>query len=369
MIGHIIVYLLLAIILFTFNVINTSYVPFLISVIFVIVSLISLAVLIILNINTEVTFENENMLATIKDKQPIALVVRNNSFLPLVRCKTVVQVQSGRNKKKRNYTVKAYCDAKSTTRCEFNVNCTNCEVVSMKIKKFYVYDFLNLFCLFKKGKSGSSILVLPKQLDNFLIQKIGYKINNDENMLYSDKKPGDDITEIFSIRDYVGGDKIRNIHWKLSSKKDKIMVKEYSLPLFENDIIILDIFEFSGKNKDNRNELFQLLYGLLCEFLRMSYDIKICFNKDGCNIYTIHNVRDVYYIMAQVYGIIPHKESAASLYAGFDCDNIQKRFFYVTGYQDSNAVSAMKMLSGMGTVHYLIPGHTDKNTVPVKFEG
>lgn len=371
MVGHIIVYLLLAGILFAFNIVNTSYIPFLISVLFIIISLISLATVIILRVNSEVSFKEENIVATIKDKCKVSLVIRNNSFIPLIRCKTVVQVQFGRNNKKRNYTVRTYCGAKSLQTCEFNVGCADCEVVSMKIKKFYVYDFLNLFCLFRKAESKSDILVLPEMPDDLLIQRMGYKINNDENMQYSDKKPGDDLTEIFAIRDYTGGDKIRNIHWKLSSKKDKLMVKEYSLPLTENDVVIVDVFETAKRNKDNRNEVFKLFYGLVCEFLKRGFGIRVCFNKNGFNICEIKNMHDVYYLLSQVYGIIPYKEGAnvASLYAEHGHDNQQKRFFYVSGYQDNNSVSSMKILSSMGNVHYLIPGNTDRMSVPVKFEG
>lgn len=371
MVGHIIVYLLLAAILFAFNVVNTSYVPFLILVLFVVISVISLVMVIVLNINTDVFFKEENMLATIKDKHTVSLVIRNKSFIPLIRSKAVVQVQFGRNKKKRNYTVKAYCDANSTEICEFSVNCTNCEIVSMKIKKFYVYDFLNLFCLYKKSKSEGSILVLPELSDEFLIQKIGYKISNDESMLYSDKRPGDDVTEIFAIRDYVGGDKIRNIHWKLSSKRDNLMVKDYSLPLLENDIVLIDIFKYTNKNSDNRNEIFKLLYSLLCQFLKMGLGAKVCFNKDGFNICEIQNMHDVYYLLGKIYGIIPYNDSmnVASSYVVQEYSSEEKRFFYIAGYLDNKAQSSMRILSSMGNVNYLIPGHTDKSIVPVRFEG
>ena len=370
MIGHVIVYLIFAIILFVFNVINTSYVPFLLLVLFAIISFVSLVTVIILNFNTEVSFQDEKILAQIKEKQSVLLQIRNKSFIPLVRSKIIVQVQYGQDKKKRKFKIKAYCGANSTENCEFSIDCTNCEVVSMKIKKFYVYDFLNLFCLYRKPNSKSSILVLPKLLDDFLIQKIGYKINNDENIQFSDKKPGDDVTEIFAIRDYVSGDKIRNIHWKLSSKKDKLMVKEYSLPLLENDIIMLDVFEYTKTNKENRNEMFQLLYGLICEFLKRGWGIKVCYIKNGIHICEINNMQDVFQLMEQVYEIIPYKPetNVAKLYATNEYEN-NKRFFYVADYKDNNALASMRLLSDMGDVNYLIPGHTEKTVVPVKYEG
>lgn len=40
------------------------------------------------------------------------------------------------------------------------------------------------------------------------------------------KEKGYDFSEISGIREYIPGDKLQNIHWKLSVKKDELMVKE-----------------------------------------------------------------------------------------------------------------------------------------------
>ncbi len=40
------------------------------------------------------------------------------------------------------------------------------------------------------------------------------------------KEKGYDFSEISGIREYIPGDKLQNIHWKLSTKKDELMVKE-----------------------------------------------------------------------------------------------------------------------------------------------
>lgn len=40
------------------------------------------------------------------------------------------------------------------------------------------------------------------------------------------KEKGYDFSEVSGIREYIPGDKLQNIHWKLSVKKDELMVKE-----------------------------------------------------------------------------------------------------------------------------------------------
>lgn len=40
------------------------------------------------------------------------------------------------------------------------------------------------------------------------------------------KEKGYDFSDVSGIREYIPGDKLQNIHWKLSTKKDELMVKE-----------------------------------------------------------------------------------------------------------------------------------------------
>ena len=50
--------------------------------------------------------------------------------------------------------------------------------------------------------------------------------SQEEGMIQNRK--GNDPSEIFDIREYVPGDDIRSIHWKLSSKTDTLILKEAS---------------------------------------------------------------------------------------------------------------------------------------------
>ncbi len=57
---------------------------------------------------------------------------------------------------------------------------------------------------------------------------------------YSSASPGFDPSETFSIREYLPGDPIRRIHWKLSQKTDKLMVRELGLPVEEETLLLLE---------------------------------------------------------------------------------------------------------------------------------
>lgn len=56
-------------------------------------------------------------------------------------------------------------------------------------------------------------------------------------------RPGQDYTEPLWLRDYQPGDSLRSIHWKLTGKLDRMVVRQPSLPV-KNALLVL--FEHSG---------------------------------------------------------------------------------------------------------------------------
>jgi uncharacterized protein (DUF58 family) len=59
---------------------------------------------------------------------------------------------------------------------------------------------------------------------------------------YSRLGKGIEPGEVRSIREYAPGDPIKNIHWKLSEKTDKLLVKELELPETGEILAVLDTF-------------------------------------------------------------------------------------------------------------------------------
>ena len=56
---------------------------------------------------------------------------------------------------------------------------------------------------------------------------------------YSEKRRGNDPGEVRSIYEYQPGDPVRNIHWKLSEKVDKLLVKELGMPVADPMLVLL----------------------------------------------------------------------------------------------------------------------------------
>lgn len=90
----------------------------------------------------------------------------------------------------------------------------------------------------KKIKFENTIFVYPRIFD---LKTISAKnVKND----YGKNISGFNTNDIFSIkniREYISGDSIKNISWKASAKRNKLMVKEYEAKSDSNLIIIIDM--------------------------------------------------------------------------------------------------------------------------------
>ena len=66
---------------------------------------------------------------------------------------------------------------------------------------------------------------------------------------------GYDNSEIFGVRDYVSGDSLRAIHWKLSSRFDTLKTKEFGSSYDHQTLILVDMSRFKGGAKASDEQL------------------------------------------------------------------------------------------------------------------
>ena len=124
----------------------------------------------------------------------------------------------------------------------------------------------DLFGLHRKKLSYSEkkeLMVQPSLFQTLLdFTEQGMEVPDSE--IYSTEKPGNDPGEIFAIREYVPGDAIRKIHWKLSEKCDKMMVREFGLQIV-NDVLVL--LETAGAASAEETDAITEVYASVCQAL------------------------------------------------------------------------------------------------------
>ena len=148
---------------------------------------------------------------------------------------------------------------------------------ALRLKKLRIYDFSGLLFGEIRTKSTAQLQVLPQLFD--IPVRVSLSVRNfyGEADVYDEHVPGHDNSEIFQVREYRKGDRLQNIHWKLTAKQDDLMVKENSLP--KACPVVLFLSFCPKRNKKQR-------LGVL-PFLTAAASISFSIMDAGCPHYVV----------------------------------------------------------------------------------
>ncbi len=231
-----------------------------------IVPIFMLVFLIIMRIHTTVEVTCKNPVAE-KDsiekpaRATIALAVENaGKILPISKGVAWVRYENFFSGEKGKMKIRFSVDVGKKRGRRIPVVVHHCGNVSIRVEKVKIYDYLNLFATtVGKNFERQDILVMPPLKEIYLGRDRWYNETNEDSDRFSLYKKGDDPSEIFDIREFKDGDRIQQIHWKLSSKTGHYMVKEGSLPLAKAIHIFIDL---CAESSDEADLLVQGIYSI-----------------------------------------------------------------------------------------------------------
>lgn len=176
-----------------------------------------------------------------------------------------------KNEKTWFYTHIAGGHKVSRIKAEYHARCVGS--IKMEIAQVWCYDFLGLVAVplpkkYWKTLEPETLLVLPRICDMPVLVSRQSRDFAGESEEHSKEKGGDDPSEVFQIRDYQPGDKLRSIHWKLSAKTGELMVREQSLPLGCPVDIYLNLYQPMGhKRHENSRDGYLQIIASICHSL------------------------------------------------------------------------------------------------------
>lgn len=165
------------------------------------------------------------------------ITIANNSFVPYTFVKVYTVTQNALTQSVSTKIIHMSLSARGKSKIPFKINSGLCGNVEITVKYVKLYDLLGLTYRTFYLNADANMLVLPNVFPVDITVK-GSNITQGDGCDYRSDICGYDMSEVFDFRDYKNGDSPRNIHWKLTSKYNKLIVKQGSQPL-ENSVIIL----------------------------------------------------------------------------------------------------------------------------------
>ena len=192
------------------------------------------------SIFVKVTIKGEERQIYKDEDCTIGIEIENRSFLPIHFCMLKYTYKYEIESKPIKGKLKFSLRGREKKVLSLNVRAQYCGTVLLLLKSITVKDSFRVFSFSKRVRKEYRQSIYPKLITLEMDVKDSVSFYNDEYDEFYEDHPGNDPSEVYEIREYREGDRLSRIHWKVSSKKDKYMVKEYSDPVVINAIIVLD---------------------------------------------------------------------------------------------------------------------------------
>lgn len=184
------------------------------------------------SVNEDTVMKNEEF--------PICLRITNRSIFPVGKAEAFIEYCNTFNNEVNTFNLLLPVQARNSQSISFQLNSKYCGIISVRCAYVNIYDPLKLF-RFRTGKNIHEEIAVMPECHEISGQICSFDKESEESSVFSEFKSGDDPSEIFDLREYHQGDKLNRIHWKLSSKKDDFIVKDYSLPVDVPCMLFLDL--------------------------------------------------------------------------------------------------------------------------------
>ena len=131
----------------------------------------------------------------------------------------------------------------------FAVPCVHCGMLAIKTEKMMAQDWLGLVCFPCKGSDSASLLIMPD------LYPVRVRLSNRLSSSWQEERPGlprrgGQEIENNGVRDYAPGDPVRRVHWKLSAKTDRVLVREENRPPAGSVLLLLETAGYENTPAD-----------------------------------------------------------------------------------------------------------------------
>ncbi|MCR5202521.1 MAG: DUF58 domain-containing protein [Lachnospiraceae bacterium] len=229
----------------------------------------------------------------------VDLNIKNKSFLPIFRIRTAISVRNMLTLSGFNMPLELAIAPGKELKKSIVFESKYCGRIEVDTDKAYSYDFLGLTKREIKVKSSKGLYAYPNLTGEHmdLLDNVSKDELNIQNR-YTHVR-GNDITQILDIRDYEKGDNIKTIHWKLSGKLGRKLVKELDTPASQDTIIMIALSDNAAAKPDMIDRLAGTVLQLSKELLKeqVFFDAVLMRESSGhSSLYTVQekNAADWY---------------------------------------------------------------------------
>lgn len=177
----------------------------------------------------------EASLVTVGGSARFRIILYHSSFLPLIR----PRVKLGWTNQLTGESGESKLTLTARKPAELTVPAAHCGRLVCRVEGAVCCDLLGLFPLPVRKGPERAVLILPVHLELEGKEELAAGENAGTVLR---PRPGGGPGEDYDLREYRVGDPLRSVHWKLSSKKDELVVRETLEPQQAAIVVTYDHF-------------------------------------------------------------------------------------------------------------------------------
>lgn len=244
------------------------------------------------------------------DEGGVTVWLENPTLLPALRIRCRVTVRNQLNGESCTQHVMTWAFPKGKRRASLRLGSEYCGRIRISVEQVKLYDCLGLIGV-PCGCTGEAHMTVQPDTFPIRVNLIPNPDSQEDSDSYSQERPGADLTETFQIREYVPGDSIRQIHWKLSGKFDRLIVRDPALPITRN---VLVFWERTGQSGNVRriDAQAEAVVSLCRSLADGGVQFMLGWNDTEGNVCVLHEIC----AMEDLVGVIPSLLRAAGRSSG-----------------------------------------------------
>lgn len=201
-----------------------------------ILPVISFLVLLFTRLAIALELSDENLFITKQRRFTLSLKVKNRFLFPVSPVKMTGTFQDDDGNLVKDKLIVASVMPFGRSEFVFDGFLKYRGAYTLGITSAELYDFLGLFRFRLKKLPECKVIVAPRRL---ILGENGALCDEETDSLRTQYTFFENDT-FTSVREYADGDSLRRVHWKLSAKQDKLMVKQSDLNLSSSAALVID---------------------------------------------------------------------------------------------------------------------------------
>lgn len=255
-----------------------------------------------------------------------------------------------------------------------------CGSVELSCTQAMAYDVLGLIGISMQKPEKRAICIYPKKVPIQLKKKNSTGSIRDGEQ-YEKNKKGMDMTDIYDMREYIPGDNIRRVHWKLSSKIDDMVIREGSDTSHYDTMLLLDI-GLQMKEKEIEKEVLSAAFetGMTISKNLLDIGIRHCFcssQETGVSIFELSDEKGYMQMQEEMMEFPLPSQSGMGIYYAIS-QNVESRYtklIYVTAGECRQEllkmsgkidVTALSIVEGDGEIRMTQDGRCQIIELPIQ---